>query len=319
MGTSNGTWRSVADALGEVSSWRSESEAGHRKKIDEAEQEIESLKAAVANLQQQLEALDKYRDGLVADTDQFAADEVAKSYEAIFSTLAEQSKGAVARAAQVAESERARADALSEALGSSEVAPLLAEYEQFKSTVEPTLAALPDSYRSVILEHHQKIEVRLREHLASVASGPVEVDAEPLDLDVVVAVDAPEGAAELLMMVLPVDEAVHANWVEREDDLQTRLAARAVQGLYTACHAMGMDGVQAMFGGHQGLLAVELEVPEVDADELQAKLDQALGDCLSQAPELVEAKVGAKACYVSVDHLLPPEDDDEMDEEVSDA
>jgi len=58
--------RSVADALAEVTRRQGEEESRHQAELTEVDQEVESLKTAMANLQQQLEALAKFREELVA-------------------------------------------------------------------------------------------------------------------------------------------------------------------------------------------------------------------------------------------------------------
>ena len=201
----------------------------------------------------------------------------------------------------------------------SAVAPLLKEYEQFRTEVEPTLAALPESYRGVILAHHEGVVNKLREHLGRAAGGPVEVEGDPLVIDVVLAVDAPEGEAELLMLVLPVSEAVYGEWAARDEDLQTHLAARVVQAVYESCGKLGLVGVQAMFGGHRDLLAVEVELGAIKPDDVKAVLQERLEAVLGSASELQAAKVQAVPRFVAVDHLLPPEEDDEDMAEVSSA
>src|SRR5690606_11645553 len=126
------------------------------------------------------------------------------AHEAIFAALERQAEQVVERAARVAEAESARAAALEEVMKDSTSAPLLEEFEQFRDHVEPTLSALPESYRSALLQHHEQVVARLREHIARAGGGPVVLEAEVVGLDLVYAVDAPDGPAELLMVVLPL-------------------------------------------------------------------------------------------------------------------
>jgi uncharacterized protein YoxC len=310
MDNSNGTPRSVAAALEEVAQWRSEAEERQKTELGEVDKEVENLQVAVANLQQQLEALAGFREELLGKAQRIADEEVQRSYDAIFAALRDQNQALAARSRLVDEARTASEEAVAAYMEENEeVAALVQEVEQFKASVEPTLDNLPASYRTVILAHHEGVVARLEEHMAAARSKPVAIEADELSLDVVYAVDAPEGAAELLMFVLPVDEAVHTGWFEREEDLQVHVAARVIEGLYRACHTQNLTGVQAIYGGHQGLLAVEVELPEdVAPDPLVEALDAHLGEALAAVEEIRATHLVPRPVRLAVDHLLPPED-----------
>ncbi len=302
--------RSVTDALAEVTRRQEEQSSRHSSELAEVDQELESLRTAMANLQQQIEALSKFREELLTKAaDSGAGSLHRKTYDAIFETLRSHAEALSGRAAELAEVHRAREQALSATLEDEAVQKLLVEFEQFKTQVEPTLHALPESYRSVLESHHAEVEEKLREHLGEHASGPATLDAEPLHLDVVVATDAPEGVVEVILLVLPVVEQVQTAWAEREEDLQTWVAARVMQAVYQVCQELGLAGAQAMYGGHQGLLAVEVELGATDPEGVRATLVETIDRMLAEASELAAAQVRLSARPVDVDHLFPPEDE----------
>lgn len=306
--------RTVADALGDVERWKADEQARHAAELVEVEQEIANLHTAIGNLQQQLEALQKFKVELQGKQEALGGQEIGKAYDSLFQVLQGQSQALVEREALVAARDKARRTELEASLSGTEVGPLLEEYRQFKTTVEPTLASLPESYRSVILKHHQGLAARLQDHVAKAIRTPVEVDAAPLQVELVYAVDAPEGAPELLILVLPVTDQVHAGWVDREDSLQLWLASRVVQAIYEAAGKSGFVQAQAMSGGHLGLLALELDLNGA-TDAFVTALEAQIAERLQSAPELLSAKVLVSARKVDVDYVLPPEDD----EEASDA
>lgn len=315
--STTGTPRSVELALRAVADWQAEAISRHKTELREADQEAENIRQAILNLQEQLEALGRYRQDLL-DKGQRVRDEVVqRSYDAIFVTLAHQARDLTARTQQVTEAHQARQAALGDLLKGSAVAPLMREYEQFKTAVEPSLSMLPDSYRSVILKHHASVVAQLREHMARVAGGPTEIDADDLQLDVVYAIDAPDGPVELLMFVLPVTEAAYSQWSERNEDLQLHLMARVVQGIHQALQSLGLSGVQVNAGGHQGLLAIEAELAEVHVEALVDVLKGALAQSVVDAAEIRAAHISIKLSRVAVDHLLPSEDADMETLEVS--
>jgi len=310
------TPRSVAEALAEVTRRLGEEETRHQAELQEVDQEVESLRTAMANLQQQLEALAKFREELVAKLESVSGGVHKRCYDAIFGALREQAQALSGRAAKVAYAQKARDAHFAEALEDEEVKALLADYQQFTQVVAPTLDGLPPSYREALEGRHREITGRLRDALGDTVGAPVEVQEEPLDVDVVLAVDGHDGVAEVIMLVLPVVEQVQTAWDEREEDLQTWVGARVMQAVYLVCHALGLPGAQGMYGPHQGLLAVEVELGAGDPDDVRTRLRSAIDQLLANAPELLAAKVSSHVTTVEVDHLFPPGSDDEEEGEL---
>jgi hypothetical protein len=303
--------RSIADALAEVARRQGEEQARHAAELGEVDQEIASLRTAMTNLQQQLDALARFRDELAGRIDSVAGGGHRLTYDAIFHALHEQSQALSGRAARVAEAARAQQKALADTLEDENIRKLMEEYGQFKEHMEPHLASFPATYRKALVSKHAEIEGELRAALADRADPPPpEVDEEPLAIDVVVAVDAPDDVAEVAMLLLPVVEHVHTAWSDREEDLQTWVAARAMQAIYRVCHTFGLEGAQAMYGGHQGLLAVEIELGAGDGAAVRTALQQTLDETFAGSPELKGARLAIHARPVDVDHLFPPEDID---------
>jgi len=299
----------VAEALEAAQQWRTDSAARHDAELKEVEQELGSLQAAVQNLQQQIDALQSFKAELEAKTGELDAEGGQREYQAIFDTLQGQSKGMGERDDLVVAARKARLDDLPARLAAGDAAADVAEYEQFMSTVEPTLKHLPESYRDALLEVHAKKVAKVRGHVAAALDGPVEVTGAELGVDVVYAIDAPEGAPELIVVVVPVAAEVHQGWMEQPEGAQLWVAGRVAQALYEAAAKVGFVQAQALSGGHLDLLAVEMELVGADAkiaDALRASLG-----ALGNAPELIAAKVSVTATELPIDTLLPPEDDEE--------
>jgi hypothetical protein len=300
--------RTVAAALEDVAKWRNEASTKSKSEIVDVDLEIEKFQAAIASLQQQIEALRKSRDEIAKKDGSLVEEEIGRSYNAVFAALTEQMEAVRGRATSLAESDTSRSTALTEALKDPTTAALMTEYTQFKTTVEPTLKALPDSYKAVIMQHHDGVAKKLRDTLEKVGGTAAPVDGPELSVDAVFAVDAPDGAPEVLMMVLPVQEQVGTDWQARTDDAQTWVAARVIQGAYAALQGAGLATARVAFGGHQGLLAVEVEIAGAKKD-FGSNLQFELRKALAGAKELTAAKITVNTRELVVDHLLPPEED----------
>ncbi len=300
--------RSVADALAEVAQWRTDEEARHGTELAEVDQEVASLQTGIENLKQQLEALGRFRTELLGKVDSIEEEVAGRNYDAVFGVLGGQLAGLSERSGDLLQKERVRDAQLAETLDDPAVMNLLAEYQQFKETVEPTLASIPATYRAAMEETGRKQREELEMHLSDVGTEPIPHDGDALPLDVLVAVDAPDGQAEVLMLVMPVADAVYGEWKSRDEDLQTRLAARIMQGVFVTAGEMGLGGNQGVFGGHKGQLAVELELAGGDPEAIAESFRSSIQETLGASPELIAAKVEATVRVIEVDHLLPPEE-----------
>ena len=308
--------RSVADALGEVAQWRAEEEARHSAELAEVDQEVASLQTGIENLKQQLEALGRFRTELLGKASEIDQSQSAKTYEAVFGVLAEQREHLTQRADALLVAEQERDAKLAETLDDPAIKNLLAEYQAFVENVQPTLASIPPTYRAVIEETSRKQREELESRLGGLGTEPIGTDEPALAVDVLLAVDAPEGDAEVLMVVMPVADGVHNAWQDRPEDLQTRLAARVMQAVFSTTKALGLPGNQGVFGGHREQLAVEIELVGGQSAPVAERFRSAVQDALSSAPELQAGKVHATARVVDVDSLLPPEEGP-TDEEVA--
>ncbi|MCB9677519.1 MAG: hypothetical protein H6737_20590 [Alphaproteobacteria bacterium] len=304
--------QSVTAALEGVASWRSEQEARRQAEIVDVDSQLEKLRADLAELQGKITSLEAFR-GQLEERDA-SEGVVARSYDAIFAALLGQAAQLDTRAAEASEATAKRNQAVLDGLSKGELAPLVQEYNQFKTQVEPTLQALPESYRGAIIEHHHGIVDRIRAHLEDQIAGPAVVEGDRVELELVYGIDAPSGTPELLICVLPVKDVTFTDWAERPEDLSTHLGARAVQAIYEATKQGGLPGAQAVFGGHQGLLAVEVDLEGVSKDFAQLLADS-FNAVLKSAPELAAGKLGLTARKVDFDFLLPPEIEDDEEEE----
>jgi hypothetical protein len=297
--------RSVAGAIDEVGRWRTGEEGRFKAEIEEIDREIAGIRAAMANLTQRLAVQEASRGDLETQAKRIGNGATGRTYQSVFAALAEQASALSDRAGVVAAAEYARNTNLENALKAT-AGNLLEEYRQFKTTVEPTLSALPESYRKVLLSHHEELSTKVRGIVDSAMASVEPLSVDALELDVVWAIDAPEGTPDLLVVVVPADEAVTTAWNDRGDDAELWLAARVVQGITQALLAGGMPGARPALGGHLGLLAIEVDLAGSRPDFAQT-LQTHLAKVLGEAPELLDARLTVTPRQVEMDWLLPPE------------
>lgn len=305
------TVRSVADALKDAARWRTDEEARHKSQLVEVDQQVRELQQALESLKEKLESLQTFRAGLDATGDEAVRGEIQRAHDGIFAALDEQKAALEERSTALKKAEARRLEMLGSVLAEGELAAKLDEYRQFKESVEPTLANMPESYKSVVMGHHETVASALRGKVAEIMADPVHAEGGKLSLEVAYAIDAPEGSPELLVVVTPVAAVAHEDWADREEDLQTRLSARVVQAIYEACHAVGLETVQVNSGGHRGLLAIEADVMGASS-ELAAELDKRLAKVFREGLELTAAKIEVSARSVHADHILGLVEEEEV-------
>jgi len=302
MGEDGGSPATVERALEAVTSWRESRLKAQRIELEELEVEVARIEASIAKFTAQRTSLESAREQLHRLPSRVGVDAVSRSYQAIFDTLHRQSEGVRERAAVVSERRHQRMAALAQQLAQGDDGELLADYQEFPEMV---IRQLPPSYRRVVEAHHVQLERQLQQTTATLRA-PIAIQGAPLVVDVVFTVDAPDGAPDLLIVVLPVAEQVIARWEARDDDLQTQLAARTMQGVYRAAVALGVADGQAMYGGHRGLLAIEIEIPGDRSQDIRGCVQAAIQQAFQNAEEVSSAQVEVRPVFVPVDYLLPP-------------
>lgn len=299
--------QSASAVLREVGALQAAAAEQQAARLAQFDAEVERLQRNIENLQAQIATLREARRQAEEDSVGDDASWRVESSARLFAALRSQAGALTERTVAWVEAARAVEAQRAEQLKSPEIAPLMEEYEQFQRDVAPTLDKLPPSYRQVIESHHAELAARLQERLDAIQVGPPTVDAEPLHLEVIFACDQ-----EILMVLCPVHDEVHSRWTERDADLQARVATTVVQAMYTALRGTALESSEAAFGGHEGLLAMEVELtPEVGA--FGPRLQQAMEQCVAAATDIDAAKVRLELIEVPVDLLIPDADEEEDD------
>lgn len=292
---------SVADALRGFEALQQEAQERHQAQLAELDQEIARIQGTIDNLQAQLAAVQQSRERAAAA----GAPAAGGGYARIFKVLKAQSAALATRNGEWRTALEALEAQRRASLETDEMKAVVAEVEQFRKEVEPNLDNLPGSYRQVPVAHHASQTEKLRAHLAAQPTVP-SVEGDGVAFDLILAVDADEEGG-VAMVVTPVPATVD-DWRERAADLHTLLAARIFEGIYTGLRGAALEATQAMHGPHQGLLAIEFELPPGHAEGVAEQLTASLSRSM-QADDLVAAKVEGRIVRLSVDLLLPPEEE----------
>jgi chaperonin cofactor prefoldin len=286
--------------------------------LQELDEEIARIEEALRSLQSQLQQLTTTK-GELETAGAAAGDRIEGGNALLFQVLSKHVTALVERnesfGKKLAEQQARVAAAAADEVGLK----LVEDVRKFEEETLPVLDHLPESYRPLLLQKHEETKAQLKAHLDAALGEPVEVQGEGIHIDVAYAIDAPEGMAELVTLIIPVPPSVQVDWEGRNDDLLTQFAARAVQGVYQAFRALGLPAAQCFFGEHHDMLVVEAELPEGNErspEQVQAEVDKAMSAAFAGAAELQRARVEATPYRAATEYLLPPVEGELEEDEV---
>jgi hypothetical protein len=279
--------------------------------LDRIGEELGHLHRAQENLMAQIRVLSSRREEIVGQGSGIVVVVQHRSHEVLYEALAVQREGLGTRIEQIREQRALREQQVLQTLRDGEFTDRLVEYEQFKNDIEPNLANLPASYRSVVLGHHQEVSEVLANHVKNTLSRPVEVKADRLNLDVVIAFDPVEENNCALIIVLPICGEVADDWRSRTEDMQSALAYRVIQGVLQLVKRRELSFSGPVVGSHRSFFVMEMDLGYSGSlDDLKVALTQQIDLTLHDAVELRASAIFGKVCEVDVDVLLPQEDAD---------
>ncbi len=284
---------------------RDEAHRRHAAETAEIAAEVQRLEAAVAELQAQLTSLAEFQAEAAGRHEAGLTEAAHAARDQLIAALHAQRESLTARAAAWADGESAREQRIAAAFESSPHAAAFREWRAVRPG-EGALAGLPASYRAAVEAHHAAQGAALREALASLVPGPQPLSEAPLHVDVIVTVDEEDGEPTLASLLLPVPDAVASQWAARGDDLFLALAATVVAGVHRATAALGLSAARPAIGGHDGLLAIEVEFPGAAAQAVATECIAALEAAGADSVILGAARLHLTARRVPADFLLPP-------------
>ncbi len=288
----------VIAELEEIAEWKARADAEFGASVAEVDHEENAARRQIEEAQRQLVALATLRAELRDKHTQVGLESERRERVAIRQGLANDRQVIEARASLLAEAIAEREAALQAQLQDPEIASAVEEYEKFVE-IEASLAALPQSYRRAILDHHDKVRRRLEPVIAASNAGPPNLGLDPVGVGVLFSVDAPAGTPEALVAVLPVPSAVSRDWAERKEDLCSLFAYRVVAAVSRLLAAIGAGSAPIQYSDLHGCLAIQVWLGEcaVQGDINERALEE-IGAVREEAEELTAAGIELYGLWV---------------------
>jgi hypothetical protein len=287
--------------LREVDDWRHEAEARLRAEVDGIDAELTRIATVREELERRERQLKARRDAIALEETALPATLAARARGTLIERLTTQARALHARGKRTAELREERERRLLATLHAQGLTRLFEEHARFE-TQASALDALPETYREALLAHHAAQGERLAAAREAADPGPVTLDAEPLELDVALAIDAPADGPALLSALFPVTARPPRRGQPASLDLH--VALRVVEGLYSALLPFAPDA-RVVQGTHEGLVAIEIELPAAPPDAWWSRLLPGLAALWSEADDLAAARVVLRTVTLPASLLLP--------------
>lgn len=296
--TTAGQMPAVIAVLNEITSWKSHADGEYAASISEIEREEDAARRAIEEAQRQLVALAALRRE-VQEKHAAAAEETERRESAALREGLQTDKALLTeRAAALEAAITAREAILQKQLEDPDIAAAVTEYEKFVE-VEPTLAALPPSYRKAILDHHDKVRRRLEPVIQASNAGPPDLGLGVQGVGVLFAADPPDSVPEALVVVLPVPFAIYRDWAERKEDLSAQLAYRTVAAVSRCLNAVNAGAAPIQYSELHGCLAIQVWLGDCDIQgELNDRALEEIGAVREEAEELRAAGIELYGLWV---------------------
>ncbi len=287
--------------LREVDDWRHEAEARLRAELDGIDAEITRIATVRDELARRERQLQARREAIAIEEAALPAALATRARGTLIERLTAQARALHSRGKRTAELRDERERRLQATLQAQGLTTLFEEHARFAEHAN-AIEGLPETYREALLAHHAAQGERLASAREAADPGPVPLDAEPLELDIALALDAPPNAAALLSALFPVTARPPRRGQPATLDLHVTL--RVIEGLYSALLPFAPEA-RVVQGTHEGLVAIEIELPEAPPDAWWSRLLPGLAAIWSDADDLAAARVVLRTVTLPASLLLP--------------
>lgn len=297
----------VLAELESIAEWKSRADAEFSASVSEVDREEDAARRQIEEAQRQLVALATLRTELRDKHAQVGLEAERRERTALRQGLVHDRAAIEARAEKLAAAIAEREAELQRQLQDPDIAQAVEEFEKFVE-VEASLAALPQSYRRAILDHHEKVRRRLEPVIAASNAGPPSLGLDSVGVGVLFAVDVQADRPQGLVAVLPVPYAVSGDWAARREDLCSLFAYRVIAAVSRLLNAVGAGDAPMQYVDHHDCLAIQVWLGDSTLDgDLNERAVEEVEALREEADELAAAGIELYAYWVRPTQLADEE------------
>ena len=175
-----------------------------------------------------------------------APEEQRRAHRALSEGLAEDAQRIVERSAEYRQVVLEREQRVQKLIETPALSRKVQEFEQFHET-QAQFDNLPESYRSVILKHHDEVRADLQPIFNAFAEPLRVIDAEQQRVGVVATVEPSDAPPEALALVIPISFRVYTDLTDVSESLEHLIAYRCAALVSGMLLRVGVPSAPVLF------------------------------------------------------------------------
>ena len=260
-------------------------------------EQLEELNSQLAAVQLEREESWKQR----AETD---SEELNRARDAVQVGLAKDNNFISERDVFYQELLREREERVTTLINSPTLSKKVQEFAQFQDT-QLQFDSLPESYRSVILKHHDEVRAELHPVFTAFSEPLRMLDAEKRNVGLLATLDPPDARPEALALTLPIPFSVYTNLSETVETLHHLLAYRCCAAVSSMLLKVGVPSAPIQFVDYNGMISIRVWLGDYDVvGDVKNTLEKELELISKNSSEFKSVQLGVDVAWVELDVLM---------------
>ena len=164
---------------------------------------------------------------------------------------------------------------------------------------------LPESYRSVILKHHEEVRTELVPIFKAFEEPLRELDKPVQNIGIIATVDPADERPEALALTLPIPFSVYTDLNDLAESLQHIVAYRCCAAVSGMLLRAGVPSAPVQFVDYHGMISIRVWLGDHDiTGDLKKALELELERLAKKSTELKAVQIGLEVAWVNLDVLM---------------
>ena len=301
------TTSALLEALEEVSNWRQEREGFFDGKENEFSLRERKIQEQMTELNSKLATVQAEREESRQQRAKVAPEEQRRAHQALMVGLGQDSERISQRSVGYQEVVEEREQRVQKLLETPALSRKVQEFEQFHET-QAQFENLPESYRSVILKHHDEVRAELQPIFNAFAEPLRIIDAEEERVGIVATIEPSDATPEALALVLPIPFQVYTDLTNVQESLEHLVAYRCAGLVSGMLLRVGVPSAPVLFDEYKGLIMIRVYLSDHDVvGDIRKALQLELERVEKRSSEMKATNLKIEVAWVESDVLMGEE------------
>jgi hypothetical protein len=294
----------LLSGLEEVFEWRKEREGYFDQKENEISARERHINEQLEQLNTQMAELQNHREETWNQRSLLNPQEQEKCNQAVQNGMKDDNNVISERDVFYQEFLREREERVLTLISSPSISKKVKEFEQFQDTHQQ-FDTLPESYRSVIIKHHNEVRAELNPIFTAFAEPLRILDDEQKNIGLLATLDPQEGPPEALALTLPIPFNVYTDLSTAEESLHHLLAYRCCAAVSSMLLKVGVPNAPIQFVEYCGMISIRVWLGDHKvAGDVKKILQQELQALEKNSSEMKSVQLGLDVAWISLEALM---------------